>query len=272
MADFTLLMSVYAGDRAEFLRAALESATSGQTLAPTRVVIVRDGPVGAELQAALDDIGGRPQIQVVPLERNVGLAGALNAGLVRVTTPLVARMDADDVCAPTRFERQMPLFEAGFDVVGSAIVEFTDDVADPGMVRHVRTDPDEIARAARTASPLHHPTVMFRMSVVAGVGGYPELARMEDYLLWAKLILAGARMGNVDEPLVLYRVGAGAYARRGGMAMWRSERALQAEFLRMGFTTRAQWARNMVMRGPVYRLMPQGLRQVGYKLWRKAGG
>ena len=272
MADFTLLMSVYAGDKAEFLRAALESATTAQTLPPTRVVIVRDGPVGADVQAVLDEYGGRPQFEVVPLERNGGLAGALNAGLAHVATPLVARMDADDICAPQRFERQLPLFEAGCDVVGAAITEFTDDVANPGMVRHVRTDPDEIARAARTASPLHHPTVMFRAAVVAGVGGYPELARMEDYLLWAKLIMAGARVGNVDEPLVYYRVGAGAYARRGGMAMWRSERALQAEFLRMGFTTRAQWARNLVLRGPLYRLMPQGLRQVGYRLWRRAGG
>jgi len=265
-------MAVYAGDTPEFLRSALESATVAQTLAPTAVVIVRDGPVGPDLQAVLDEIAARPQTEVVQLEQNRGLGRALNAGLAHVTTPLVARMDADDICAPQRFARQIPLIEDALDVVGSAIAEFSDDPASPGLVRHVRTDPDEIVRSARTASPLNHPTVVFRVAAVAAVGGYPELAHMEDYLLWAKLIMNGARLGNIDEPLVYYRVGAGAYARRGGLVMWRSEQQLQEQFRQMGFTTRRQRLTNWVMRGPVYRLVPQSWRRAGYRLWRRLRG
>jgi len=269
MTEFTLLMSVYSGDRADFLWAAVESSTFAQTLRPTRVVIVRDGPVEKTVQAVLDELGAHPDMTVVELEQNVGLAAALNAGLAQVTTPLVARMDADDVSAPERFAKQIPLLEGGLDVVGSAIAEFTDDPSKPGLVRHVRTDPDEIARAARLASPLHHPAVVYKVEAVTAVGGYPELNRMEDYLLWAKLIANGARLGNIDEPLVYYRVGAGSYARRGGLEMWRSERRLQTELRRMGFTTRPQWARNLILRGPLYRLIPQAWRKTGYRLWQK---
>jgi hypothetical protein len=87
---------------------------------------------------------------------------------------------------------------------------------------------------------------------------------MEDYLLWAKLILADARVANVAEPLVKYRVGAGAYTRRGGFALLRAEIAVQRQFRKLGFTTRAQFARNLVVRGG-YRLVPEGLRRSAYR-------
>ena len=63
---------------------------------------------------------------------------------------------------------------------------------------------------------------------------------MEDYWLFARMIDAGARVANVAEPLVKYRVGAGAYARRGGWQLLRSEWQLQRHFRSVGFTTRSQ--------------------------------
>jgi hypothetical protein len=87
---------------------------------------------------------------------------------------------------------------------------------------------------------------------------------MEDYLLWAKMILAGARVANVAEPLVLYRVGAGAYRRRGGWTQLRTELGLQRRLRALGFTTRAEYLRNVVVRGG-YRLVPEGVRRVAYR-------
>ena len=63
---------------------------------------------------------------------------------------------------------------------------------------------------------------------------------------------------------MLYRVGAGAYARRGGMPLLRSELALQRRFRQLGLTTRGQYARNVAVRG-VYRLVPEGVRKVAYR-------
>ncbi|MDT7579561.1 MAG: hypothetical protein QOK35_825, partial [Pseudonocardiales bacterium] len=110
----------------------------------------------------------------------------------------------------------------------------------------------------------NHPTVVYRRDCVRSVGGYGDFAHMEDYLLWAKMILAGARVANVAEPPVLYRVGAGAYRRRGGLAQLRTELGLQRRLRGLGFTTRAQFVRNVVVRGG-YRLVPEGVRRVAYR-------
>jgi len=105
---------------------------------------------------------------------------------------------------------------------------------------------------------------VYRRGLVQAVGGYTDFAMMEDYLLWAKLIVAGARVANIAEPLVKYRVGAGAYARRGGLGQLRAELAVQRRFRELGFTSRAQYARNVLVRGG-YRLVPEGVRRLAYR-------
>jgi hypothetical protein len=90
------------------------------------------------------------------------------------------------------------------------------------------------------------------------------MALMEDYLLFTRMIAAGAVPVNLAEPLVHYRVGDGAYARRGGTALLRSELALQSRFRRLGLTSRRQYLRNVVVRGG-YRLVPEGVRKVAYR-------
>ena len=69
---------------------------------------------------------------------------------------------------------------------------------------------------------------------------------------------------NLAEPLVHYRVGDGAYARRGGRRLLRSELALQRRFRELGLTTRRQYLRNVAVRGG-YRLVPEGVRKVAYR-------
>ena len=264
--QLSLLLPVWAGDRPEFLAEAFRSSVDEQTRRPDQVVIVRDGPVPAALTERIAELaaGSPVPVDVVELEQNVGLGPALDAGLAACRYDVVARMDADDISLPHRFAVQLPVIESGVDVVGSGLVEFADDPEETGALRTVPTDPDEIRRRARFATPFNHPTVVYRRSLVTGVGGYSDFAKMEDYLLWAKLILAGARVANVAEPLVKYRVGAGAYARRGGLALLRAELGLQRRFRALGFTTRPQYARNLVVRGG-YRLVPEGLRRSAYR-------
>ncbi len=76
--------------------------------------------------------------------------------------------------------------------------------------------PGDINRASRFQSPFNHPSVVYRRSAVESAGGYEDLPLMEDYWLFARMIAAGARAQNVEEPLVRYRVGAGCSPRRRG--------------------------------------------------------
>lgn len=268
---FTVLLPVYAGDSAPFLHRAFRSATTDQNLRPDALVVVQDGPIGALLGDTLADLvrSSPVPVEVVRLPENVGLARSLDAGLRVCPTEIVARVDADDVSLPHRFAVQVPLVRDGLDLVGSAIAEFTDDEERPGLVRVPPLTSVEIAQYARFHDPFNHPSVVYRRSAVTAAGGYRELDRMEDYWLFTRMIAAGARTANLAEPLVLYRVGAGAYRRRGGLRMLRSELELQRRLRADGFTSRAEMARNVVVRGG-YRLVPEVLRRPAYRRMRRA--
>jgi glycosyltransferase involved in cell wall biosynthesis len=198
------------------------------------------------------------------LPANVGLGPALDRGLAASSHEIIARMDADDVSVPERFERQVAVIEAGADIVGSGLLEFGASVDEVVGRRTPPTDPDEIRRVIRFRDPFNHPTVVYRRSAVLAAGGYTDMALLEDYLLFTRMVEAGAAPANLAEPLVYYRVGAGAYARRGGTALLRSELRLQRRFRDLGITSRTEYLRNVVVRGG-YRLVPEGVRKVAYR-------
>ena len=248
-AAFSVLLPVYRGDRPAFFERALRSVTGDQTLRPDELVIVVDGPVPSGIadvlrRAEAGELTAGVVVRVVALPENVGLARALEAGLAACSHEVVARADADDVSLPERFARQVPLVVGGVDLLSSSIVEFEEDEDVRGLVRAWPSEADDIARQARLADPFNHPSVVYRRSAVTEAGGYQHLTRLE-------------------EPLVLYRVGAGAYRRRGGWELFRSEVVLQGRMLAIGFTTPAQFVRNLLVRG-LWRFVPPALRRPAY--------
>jgi hypothetical protein len=263
---FSLLLSVYGGDDSGFLREAFASSVHDQTRRPDQVVLTQDGPVPEDLAKTISDLVATSPVHVdhVVLEDNVGLGPALDRGLAACEHEIVARMDADDVSLPDRFEKQIPVIEAGADIVGSGLLEFGSSAEQIVGRRTPPTDPAEIRRVMRFRDPFNHPTVVYRRSAVQAAGGYTDMALMEDYLLFARMVEAGARPANLAEPLVCYRVGAGAYARRGGRQLLRSELAVQRRFRELGITTRPEYVRNVVVRGG-YRLVPERLRRLAYR-------
>jgi glycosyltransferase involved in cell wall biosynthesis len=203
-------------------------------------------------------------VRLVELPENVGLAAALTAGLDACRNDVVARQDADDVSLPERFARQLPEIEAGLDLVGSGLYEFAED---EDQVLGRRTPPvgeAEIRRYARFHQPFNHPTVVYRRRAVRRAGGYARVGLFEDYWLFARMLAAGVKAGNLPDPLVKYRVGAGAYRRRGGVRQLVAEVRLQALLRHLGFTDRTQQLRNVVVRGG-YRLLPEAVRRVSYR-------
>jgi glycosyltransferase involved in cell wall biosynthesis len=263
---FSLLLPIYAGDKPDQFARAFHSTVRDQTVPPDEVVVVRDGVVPAALTDRLAELFAETDVPVrlVEIDDNVGLATALERGLDACAHEIVARMDADDVSLPERFAKQLALLETGLDMVGGGMYEFSDD---PGTIVGTRVPPtgqERIAAYARFHDPFNHPTVVYRKSAVRRAGGYHTRTLMEDYSLFARMVQSGARVDNVADPVVMYRVGDGAYARRGGVAQLRAELGLQWEFRRIGFTTRRQALRNVLVRGG-YRLVPQALRRFAYR-------
>ncbi|MFC0674467.1 glycosyltransferase [Brachybacterium hainanense] len=263
---FTVLMPLWRGDRADRFRRAVESVTVHQALAPQELLVVVDGPVPAELEDELARIEsgryGPARVRRSPAHR--GLAPVLQEGLLAARTEIVARADADDLCRPERFARQIPLM-AELDLLGSAMQEFSDTrPAGQGPLRRRPQTHAAIRDYLPFHSPFHHPTVVMRRSTALAAGGYRELDHLEDYWLWERMLLAGARTANLPEVLVDYRVDKRLFARRGGWRMFASDLRLQRIFCEDRVTTPRQMLVNIGRRG-AYRFAPGWLRRIGYR-------
>jgi len=262
--DLSVVLPVYAGVAAQHLAAALDSIAA-QTLPAREVLVVEDGPLTAEQHAVLDDFAARqPGVVRVALPVNRGAGVANQAGLEAATGAWVAKADADDVLVPHRFERQVAaLRESGADLCGSAMWEFDEDPDRPVRLRVNPLDHDAIARRMRFNNPINHPTVVYRRGLALEVGGYPTMRFMQDYDLFARLLAGGARMTNLEEPLVLFRAGDTMRKRRSARGYLGLELELQRRLRSYGVIGPVTMARNLAVRW-TFRLLPQRLIRTTY--------
>ena len=248
---YSVLMSVYKKESAEYLVAAVQSML-GQTVPPSDFVLVCDGPLTAGLDQAVSSFeSGYPGLfQVVRLEENRGLAGALNEGLGRCRYGLVARMDSDDIALPGRCRLQLGAFEKdpGLALCSGDIAEFETEAGGVSCIRHVPRSHGEILTFARRRNPMNHVAVMYKKGAVEGAGGYVDVRLAEDYYLWVSMLQKGYRACTIGEVLVHARVGNGMHARRGGLGYVRGVLDLEGRMLGSGFITRREYLGNCAVR------------------------
>ena len=258
----TVLMSVYRNTTAAELKHALDSIEA-QTRPPERVLVVKDGPVGGDVDRLL------ASVDTVTLPENRGLGIALREGLAEVDTEFVARLDSDDAAYPERLEKQLAFMAAhpGIAVVGTAMQEFDGDTL--GSVRRLPETHDAIARYATINSPMNHSSVLMRVAEVLAVGGYQPMHNMEDYDLWARLIAGGKKLHNLPEPLTYFRVGDAQMKRRTTPETRRAERAMQRALVSYGLISRPRAVVNYAARN-LYRALPLGaMRRVYSRLFHR---
>lgn len=225
---FSVLMSVYRNSKPDEVQLCLESLF-GQTETSDDLVIVIDGEIPVALQSYLSIVSSEhSEIHLFPLNENVGLGNALKYGMKHCQHELIARMDTDDICEKTRFEKQLKCFEMDpkLSIVGSNIGEFIGDMTNMIGYRNVPTQHSEICEYLKKRCPFNHMTVMFRKSEVERSGGYLDWHYNEDSYLWVRMYLAGCKFENISENLVFARVNEDTYRRRGGWKYYKSERNL----------------------------------------------
>lgn len=216
MQKYSVLMSVYGKDNPEYFQTAVDSMLT-QTIPPEQVVLVVDGEVPEKINQMLEQYAKKERLfTIVRLEKNQGLAGALNAGLAACRNELVARMDSDDISLPNRCEKELEMFEKEPRLVicGCNIDEFYGEPHNVKTSRIVPSEYDDILRFSRRRQPFNHPTVMYKKSKVMECGGYPSLKRKEDFDLFSRMLSIGCYAKNIDESLYLYRANEDNYARR----------------------------------------------------------
>jgi glycosyltransferase involved in cell wall biosynthesis len=201
----SVLIAVYEGEKPDFLEQCLRSLEN-QTLKANEVVLVEDGIIPLELKSIIETFRTKLNIRSLILDNNVGLAGALNAGLKVCNHNLIARMDSDDISLPERLETQLKVFNGpeAPDVLGAYAQEI-DAASQKGRVRRVPSSHSEIY-SCLYASPFIHPTIVFKKSSIEKLGGYNEgLRRRQDYDLWFRAAKSGLKFRNIPEVLLLYR-------------------------------------------------------------------
>ena len=277
MADkfqFSVVMSVYKSDKPEFFRQALDSITVEQTLQPTEIVLVVDGPVHgliddiiAHYQSWYSDPNEPCYFNVVRLEKNGGLGNALKVGVETARYDYIARMDSDDISLPYRFEKQAEFLanNSDVDIVGSNISEFIDNQSNIVGSRVVPESSEAIYNYMKSRCPMNHMTVMFRKSAVQAAGGYIDWHYNEDYYLWVRMALKECKFANLPLTLCNVRVGADMYARRGGYKYFKSEADLQRYMYKNGLISVFRLWYNVMLRFVLQVCMPNWLRGLVFR-------
>lgn len=230
---FSVLMAVYIGDNSAEFEEAVNSILSN-SISPEAVVIVVDGPVKPAVERVLQQLDIiNDFINIIRLEKNSGLANALNIGINYIKTDWIVRADADDINLNNRFSSLAKLiFEnPEVDLVGSAILEI-DHNKKPLCIRRPPILYLDIIKFLRYRSPFNHMSVAYKKEVIVKFGGYENIYLKEDYALWAKLISNGIKCINSKEVLVLARAGNAMYERRGGINYIMSEIELQKKLVK----------------------------------------
>lgn len=215
MPKISVIMGIY--NCAPTLQEALDSLYA-QTYQDFEIILCDDGSKDNTHQIAYENQQKHPNIVLLKNPHNMGLNQTLNNCLAVAKGEYIARMDGDDLCDPTRFEKQVKFLDEHpeYAVVSTPMIYFDEE----GEFRWGRGRGEVKATDFIPGTPMCHAPCMGRTEVFREVGGYsvsPWLLRMEDYHLWFKIFAAGHKLYMMDERLYMMRDDRNAKARRNWM-------------------------------------------------------
>lgn len=204
--EVSVLLPVY--NAGTYLREAVESILH-QTYPKFELIIVDDGSTDESVDylSELRD----PRVRIARSEKNHGIIATLNRGIGLCRSPLIARMDSDDIAESERLAEQKRVMDSDNElaVLGSDFVPFGNKKQE-SWIRFF--EPEEIASALLFENPVCHPTVMLRRSRLPAPLYPNDYPHAEDYALWVKCG-AKAKLRNLPKKLLRYRAHLGQVSR-----------------------------------------------------------
>ncbi|XRE42604.1 hypothetical protein ACIVBQ_000808 [Tenacibaculum discolor] len=213
----SVVMSVYA-EPVEWIEEAISSILN-QTFNDFEFILVNDNPKredNIKLLNSYKSIDSR--VVIVENDENIGLTKSLNKAIEISKGKYIARMDADDISLPTRFEKQVEFLEKNrsYIVCGTDIQFFGENKLSfpSGMIRF--RDKEIKAQLIRNTC-FAHPTVMFRKQLLLekGIRYDEDFIQAQDYKLWCDLSDFG-KYQNINEVLLNYRVNSQQVSKKSG--------------------------------------------------------
>jgi glycosyltransferase involved in cell wall biosynthesis len=227
----------------ETVDTALESLVA-QTFDNFEIIAVDDGSTdstGDQLARWAKRDGRVHLVRRPPL----GIVAALNAAAEVSRGELFARMDADDIAHPLRFERQLELLERRPEIAacGTRIRYFPRSIVRDGARRYEEwinsvVTADDIDRDMFVECPIPHPTLVVRRTAFEQVGRYRDNEWPEDYDLILRLWQEGQGLGKVPEELLEWRESPTRLSRTNPRYDESAFRGCKAHFLRKRIANR----------------------------------
>ena len=249
--EYSVLMSVYKKEKAEFLKEAIESIQK-QSKKTDDFVLVCDGELNESLDKVIldkkEEMGD--VLNVIRLKENVGLGKALNVGLEYCKNEYIARMDSDDISVPDRCEKQLEIFKKlqEISICSGTVQEFSDDINNIECLRILPQNNNEIIKFSKKRNPFNHPCVMYKKSSVKAVGSYQDFYLLEDYHLWIRMLMNGYKGYNLEDILLNMRAGNNMYKRRAGFKYVLSQIRLFKYMKENKYISNVQYIENCIIR------------------------
>ena len=269
---FSVLISVYKKEKAEYLKRALQSVIN-QTLKPTEIVIVKDGPLTKELDDCIEDFQKQNSklFKILSFKENRGLGLALRDGVKACKYEYIARMDSDDISKLDRFEKQFNYLQKHPEtaLLGTWITEFSKDENNPDTVTKLPCIHQAIIKFAKRRNPFRHVTVVLKKSAVIQSGNYRDFLWFEDYDLFVRILQKGYIAANIPECLVNVRADKDMFARRGGWQYLKQDYKFQKQILKTKYIGKTDFLINIIIRS-IVRIIPNKLRSYLYKIFLRS--
>lgn len=221
MEKIAVLLPVYKKDNPKFFVEAVESLLT-QTFNDFTIFLGVDGPIEGVLEKEVQKCETMPKFCVFRFKENRGLACVLNDLIHEAKIQefeYFARMDADDICIHTRFEKQLSFLHdnPSIDVVGGAIEEIDESGKKRGKRILYPQTHEDCRKFFRYRDPLAHPATFFRKRYFNKTKGYrPEYRKNQDTMLWFDGFMNGCVFANLPDTVLKFRVINDFYCRRNG--------------------------------------------------------
>jgi len=203
----SVIMSVF-NEPKDWLAQAVESICN-QTFNDFEFIIINDNPENKQSLCLLEEYAHDDnRIKLIVNSENIGLTRSLNKGLKIAKGKYIARMDADDVSLPQRFEKQVCYMDTHSNVIvlGTNINLYGYN-SFYRSYDFIKFDNDAIKAQMLFINPIAHSTVFIRKEILDRYGiKYDENYRQsQDYRLWEQLFPYGDFV-NLREKLLNYRI------------------------------------------------------------------
>ena len=202
----SVVMSAY-NEPERFLRESIESILN-QTYRDFEFIIIQDKPDNETIERVVNEYAAKDdRIRFYKNEKNIGLAMSLNRGIELARYDIIARMDADDISLPERFEKELAYLEEHpqYHMITPNRIGIDENGNEIRSLLNFPENFDNLNRKEAFMDLIQHSGVVFFKRDLMEVGCYRNFPAAQDRDLWLRYLTNNWAIGFQNECLLKYR-------------------------------------------------------------------